>query len=218
MSVIDYDKLFVSLPYCESAAQCESLTMFEEADSYLIHVRMDFYLEDEGSASSISLYGENTPATKVATLHGTLILGHQISHDAKDMYSVCDDCSDDLEALETEVEKEGIILSKEGLCRDIFYIDELEMSKELIDAANVRSFFDLLPQAVFMHCNIMPELMCYLIASVDGYYQNRASTAELDQRSVDGFSPLLFTENGYTLSESGNIIYQETEDFTLPIL
>lgn len=218
MNIVDYDNLFVSSPYCESATQCKSLTMFEEADSYLVHARIDFYLEDEGSASSILFYGENIPATKTAILHGTLILGHQISHDAKDMYSICDDYSGDLEALETEVAKEGIIFSEEGLYRNIFYIDELEMSKELIDAANVRSFFDLLPQAVFMHCNIMPELMCYLIASVDGYYQNRASEAGLDQRSVDEFSPLLFTENGYTLSESGNIIYQETEDFTLPIL
>lgn len=218
MGAIDYDKLLVSLPYCENVTQCEPLTMFEDIDTYLIHVMMDFYLEDDASAFSVSIYGENTSATKVATLHGTLILGHQISHDAKDMYSVCDDCSGDLEALETEVEKEGIALSEEGVYRNMFYIDELEMSKELVDATNIRSFFDLLPQAVFMHCNIMPELMCYLIASVDGYYQGRASKAELDQRSVDGFSPLLFTENGYTLSGSGNIIYQETEDFTLPIL
>lgn len=218
MEAVDFDKILISLPCVQGNTQCESLTMFEDADPYLAHVMIDFFLEEQKSSSSVEIYGEKTPAQQVASLCGTLILGHQISHDGRSIYSVCDDCSGDLGAVAAEIEEEGIALSQEATCRNIFYIDELELSEALIDATNVRMFFDLLPQAIFKHCNIMPDLMCYLIADVDGYYQSRTAETSFDQRSVDGFSPLLFTENGYILSKSGNVIYQETESWMLPIV
>lgn len=219
METVDLDKILISLPYIQGTTQCKPLAMFEDTDPYLIHTTIDFFLlEEQKSSSSVDVYGEKTPARQIASLCGTLILGHQISRDGENMYSACDDCSGDLAAIAAEIEEEGVASSQEATYRNIFYIDELEMSEDLIDATNIRMFFDLVPQAIFKHCNIMPDLMCYLIAGVDGYYQNRTAKTNFDQRSVDGFSPLLFTENGYTLSESGNFIYQETESWILPIV
>jgi hypothetical protein len=64
----------------------------------------------------------------------------------------------------------------------------------------------------------MPELMAYLVASVEGYYEKAAKKTKLDPSSLDGYSPLLFTGMGYTLSKSGRLIYLETEGLELPIL
>lgn len=130
---------------------------------------------------------------------------------------ICDDYSDDLSALIEEVHDEGILISIDDQCRNIFYIDSLEMSSSLLNASNVKTFYDMLPQIIFARYSVMPELMVYLVAETDGYYDEAAKNTKLDPSSVDGYSPLLFTGIGYKLSKSGKIIYSETEGLMLPV-
>lgn len=91
------------------------------------------------------------------------------------------------------------------------YIDKLEISANVIDSGRLRELFDMIPKSVFLLYNVWPELMGYLIADIDGYYESAAKEADLDPRSVDGYSPLLFAENGFKLSASANALFSIPE-------
>lgn len=42
----------------------------------------------------------------------------------------------------------------------------------------------------------------------EGYYDELAADALLDPRSVDGYSPLIYAESGFTLDPTGALFYR----------
>lgn len=135
--------------------------------------------------------------------------------DGEDLKDICDACNCDLyEAIE-ELDCEGLLESPDVLECNILYIHSLELSSTLMDASNLHRFFDRIPWYVFQHTNVMPQIVCYQIASVEGYYEEAASKTSYDRRSVDETSPQLFANNGYTSSESGILLYKIVDNGTL---
>jgi len=74
-------------------------------------------------------------------------------------------------------------------------------------------FFDLIPKAIFLIYNVHVDLICYVIAERKGYYDECAENALLDPRSVDGYSPLIFADAGYTLNKTGEMLYRILENW-----
>lgn len=205
---IDFDKLLLSAPYGSSDTY-EDVQVFWETDPYIKWLKINFAIEDEKGSLSVDLYGEKEKATSIGRLFGALILGQQAYADGKNIFLACDDCDGDLLTLVAELSQEGLFDEALGDCPNVLYIHNLELASEIIDAQNMRQFFDRIPDFIFQHTNVKPELVAYVIAGVDGFYESQAQKTSFDSRSVDGYSPLIFTENGYTLSESGNLLYYE---------
>lgn len=205
---INFDKLLLSVSNGDSATY-ESVETFWETDPYIKWLKIDFAMEDAEGSLSIDIYGEKERATPIGSLFGALILGQQAYADGEDIFLACDDCDGDLLALMTELSQEGLIDESLGCCPNVLYIHSLELASEILDAQNIRQFFNRIPDFVFQYTNVKPELVTYIIAGVDGFYEKQAEKTSFDSRSVDGYSPLIFTENGYYLSDSGNLLYFE---------
>ena len=125
-----------------------------------------------------------------------LILGEQALRDGEDLKDICDACNCDLyEAIE-ELDCEGLLESPDVLECNILYIHSLELSSTLMDASNLHRFFDRIPWYVFQYTNVMPQIVYYQIASVEGYYEEAASKTSYDRRTVEDASPLLFNNGG----------------------
>lgn len=216
MSKIDFDNVYVAA-HCDSTDRPKPIGFAFDSDPYLVPVSIEFYLENDVGDIKLDIFGEKERAKKIAILDGVLILGNQISRDRGSVFLACDDYSGDLDAAVSEIDKELLLEADDGNYRNILYIDSMEMSASLIEAENVQHFYDLLPQVVFEWYHLMPELICYLVADAERYYATATEKARLDPRSVDGFSPLIYTENGYSLSDSGNLLYSITEYCKLPI-
>lgn len=203
---LDLDRLLISASY-GSEDTFESVGTFWEMDPYIKWLRIDFALEDECGKRVVSIYDEKENATPLGSLFGALILGQQASADEQDLFTLCDNCNGDLLVVASELKSEGIIEDGDALCPNILYIDNLELSGEMLASHNIKEFFEMIPDLVFQYSNIKPDVVVYLIASTEGYYDYQACNTEFDPRSVDGFSPLIYSENGYTLSKSGNLLY-----------
>ena len=106
---------------------------------------------------------------------------------------------------------EGVLEDEVGMSRTVLFIRQLDLAREVIDAENFREFFDLVPRACFLLHNVRPDLLCYLVAERDGYYDEAAASALLDPRSVDGYSPLLYADCGFKLDKSGSMLYRLVE-------
>lgn len=211
---VNLEKLLISNPY-GSKNEFESVATFEESDPYIRWLSIDFALENEAGSSSVFIYGEAEKADDAARLFGALILGEQALRDGEDLKDICDACNCDLyEAIE-ELDCEGLLESPDVLECNILYIHSLELSSTLMDASNLHRFFDRIPWYVFQYTNVMPQIVYYQIASVEGYYEEAASKTSYDRRSVDETSPQLFANNGYTSSESGILLYKIVDNGTL---
>lgn len=175
-------------------------------DLFLRHIEIEFLAlsseEDEGG-----LFNGKDEGKTVALLHGTIILGEEMLIRHEDFWDTCDACSSDLEAFATELQNEGSIQDLNPTCCNVLYIDNLELATELIDSNKTQELFSMIPKTVFLLFNIWPTIMGYLIASADGYYESQTKSTRLDPRSVDGYSPLIFTENGFELSSSANALF-----------
>ncbi len=205
---VNLNNLLLSASYGENGTY-ESAQTFWETDPYIKWLKIDFAIEDAEGSLSVDVYGEKEQATPIGSLFGALILGQQAYADREDIFLACNDCDEDLLTVMTELSQEGLINESLGGYQNILYIHNLELASEILDAQNIRQFFDRIPDFVFQHTNVRPEIVAYIIASVDGFYEKQAEKTSFDSRSVDGYSPLMFTENGYILSNSGNLLYRE---------
>lgn len=203
---INMDDLIISSPYGDENSY-ESVSTFWDMDPYIKWLKINFALEVEEGGKTVHVYDEEENALPFGCLSGALILGRQASDDGHDINMLCDDCDGDLVATITELEREGVIEKNTAYCPDILYIHNLELSSELLEARNIRQFFEMIPDMVFQYTNVKPEITTYLIAGIEGFYEEQACSTSYDPRSVDGFSPLIFSENGYTLGKSGNLLY-----------
>lgn len=101
---------------------------------------------------------------------------------------VCDWESQDLYETVEEICAEGLPYAYD---ENIFYIDSLEMTKDLVDSKSLSKFLAKIPCFVFQYTGVKPCIVCYLVAS-DDFYESAACDACFDERSVDGSSPSLF--------------------------
>lgn len=208
---VNLENLLISTFY-GSKNEYESVSVFEENDPYVKWLTIDFAIESEASTANVSTYGNETKADNIARLFGALILGAQASQDGKDFIEICDDCDGDLYEAAEELASEDLLEGHDGAGRNVLYIHSLELSGELIEACSLRQFFGLIPRYVFQYTNVMPEIVCYQIASVEGYYEEASSKTSYDPRSMDKTSPQLFLENGYSTSESGMLLYRMVDN------
>lgn len=209
--IINLENLLISTPH-GSKNEYESVAVFEESDPYIRWLSIEFALEDDEGSRDVSVYGETEKASNAARLSGALILGEQATIDEQDLIRLCDDCSGDLYEMAEELDREGLLEDFDGMGYNILYVHSLELSSELIDASNLIQFFTLVPRYVFQYTNVMPQIICYQVASVEGYYEEAASQTHYDPRSVDKTSPQLFIKNGFTTSESGILLYRIVND------
>lgn len=166
------------------------------------NVSMDFLLVEEGD--------DDLQATErlVARLDGMIVLGDEIDEAGEDFWEICDACSGDLGAVAEIARSEGVLETAIGTSRTVLFIRQLDLAREILDAENFRDFFDLIPRATFRLYNVHPDLLCYLVAELEGYYDRAAASALLDPRSVDGYSPLIYAECGFTLDKTGAMLYR----------
>lgn len=144
----------------------------------------------------------------VARLDGMLVMGYEIDKSGEDYWEVCDAYSGDLEAIARLADAEGVLQDEIGLHRTVLFIRQLDLARDIIDAENFTEFFDLIAPAVFLLYNIHVDLLCYLVAELEGYYDEAAAAALLDPRSVDGYSPLIYSEAGFKLDKTGDMLYR----------
>ena len=144
----------------------------------------------------------------VARLDGMLVLGDEIDGAGEDFWQVCDGYNAELGAIAEIARSEGVLETAIGSSRTVLFIRQLDLAREIIDAENFMEFFDLIPKASFLLYNVHPDLLCYLVADREGYYDEAAASALLDPRSVDGYSPLIYAECGFTLDKTGEMLYK----------
>lgn len=178
----------------------------EPQDLFLRHICMEFLSIADEEEEERLLSGEDAGKT-VALLDGTIILGEEICLRGEDFWDVCDACSSDLEAFAVEIQREESIQRVDPTYCNVLYIDKLNFDSEIIESDRLQELFSMIPKSVFFLYNIWPTLMGYLIASSSGYYESAADSAVLDPRSVDGYSPLIISENGFKLSSSANALF-----------
>ena len=213
------EELLISKAYDDHA---QVLGFAFDGEPYIVHLLVNYYLKENSSDLMISVYGEKEGVAKVGALSGSLILGRQMFEDGVDFWQCCDDCSGDLEAMASDILAAGLLMSNEGRYRNVLYIDSIELSSRMIEGRGIGVVFDTIPQVIFEEYNVKPDLLCYLIATSKGYYDRAEEKAELDPRSVDKGSPLLFIENGFSLvhpkDSLGKTLYKITENIELPIM
>ena len=213
------DELLISTG-CDNYAHPLGLSF--DMDSYIVHLKVNYYLKDDTSAFKVSVYEEEENVAKIGILQGSLILGQQMFDDGADFWECCDSCSGDLEAVASDVLAAGLLMSEKGRYRNILYIDSIQLSSKVIEGEGIRIVFDTIPQVIFEEYHVKPDLLCYLIATSNGYYEREEERAELDPRSVDKGSPLLYIENGFSMVSGkgglGKTLYRITEDIELPII
>ena len=163
-------------------------------------VSVDFLLVHENDDLSAS-------DELVARLDGMLVLGDEIDATGEGFWEVCDGYNGDLGALAEFADNEGVLETEIGTSRTVLFIRQLDLARDILDAENFREFFDLVPRAVFLLYNVHPDLLCYLVADREGYYDEAAASALLDPRSVDGYSPLIYADCGFKLDKTGEMLY-----------
>lgn len=202
---IDFNNLLISTPY-GSEDVYESVEGFESYFPWIRELEISFVLESEKGELKVLLYDEKQNVKPAGVMSGTLILGKQAFLDEKKFAVLCDDYSADLCVVATELEKAGILSGPFGVYIDVFSIRSLELSQELVDAANLYEFFDRIPRFVFQYEGVMPQICCNLVADIEGYYEKQEELTDYDPRSAGKDSIRIFTENGYQLTKSGKLL------------
>lgn len=177
---------------------------------YIIPMFIRICVEDEAGNVVTSVGDERQRLTEVAVLKGELILGYQMRRDEVDFLTECDDHTGDCGAVAYEILDEGIFSEQ-----DIFVIHSYQMSTNLLDGDKAGYYLDIVPQIVFEDSNVMPTMLCYLVATAPGYYEKAGERSALDARSVDVRSPLLLLENGFVASQSKLLLYRSVGDIKL---
>lgn len=187
-----------------------NLGNYQRESPYIIPMYVRICVEDVAGTVVASVGEEGQQLTEVAVLRGDLILGYQMSRDDVDFLAECDDYTADCGAGAYEILDEGIFSEQ-----DIFVIHSYQMSADLLDRGKAGYYLDIVPQIVFENSNVMPTMLCYLVATTPGYHEKAAEKSSLDSRSVDVRSPLLLPENGFVASQSRLLLYRSVDDIKL---
>lgn len=198
-------------------SECDEFGLRFDMDPYILHIRVTYYIEDEEGDKEITVYGEEESARIIGVLNGSIIFGRQMFDDGADFYIECDTCSGDLEAIAGELISNDLVYSEDGTYRNVLCIDSIELSSDMIESDGIHFIFNGIPQMIYEEYNIKPDILCYLVATSKGYYDKSKEKANLDPRSVDVSSPLLFLENGFEATTSKRVLCRVTEQLQLPI-
>lgn len=179
----------------------------EEIYSYIKWMVIDLALESDYENQTKGSSSKKHPS-RVGRIFGALVLGTQAFIDECDFVMMCDDCSGDLFTMANNLVNEGVLEGPNGIWRNVFYIHSLELSSKIMDSTNLDQFFELIPRLVFNSANIMPEICCYIIPSVEGYYEHQSKITDFDPRSVNEDIIDIFKENGYQLNKSKELLFR----------
>lgn len=203
-NVIDFDNVIAASAH----SSYDDMLCYKDAYSYVKHLGLSFMRLCESGQENVTYYGEETSAEKAARLCGALILGVQAFEDSRDFISICDECDADLYEMAEELESVMRSLNCNEIYENVLYIHSLELSESLVDAPNLSVFFDRILRHVFHATNVMPTIICNLIASTEGYYETAVASTSFDPRSVGRDSIRFFINDGFNVSESGMLLYR----------
>jgi|GEM_PF-2363573 len=154
-------------------------TDFDEVDTYIVSCSLNIYglpfFDDEEECPDEELEdrmckiyervgaGDYSDLVKAGELYGSLILYEQMQNDGYDPYTLCDDCSVDLEYVMATLQKEGAPLSSssEEWYRSIFYIHELEIYEDFRGNGYGSSILNALPELIFRFYHVKPDILAY---------------------------------------------------------
>lgn len=205
---INFNDLLIS----DCSEEFEFFSHKGEIEPYIKWLAIDLALESKESVTNVKVYGDAQPATVIGRLFGALILGTQASRDGLDFVMLCDDTDADLFVAANNLEQEGLLEDINGECPNVFYIHSFELSRNTIESSNIVQLFDLIPRVVFQCTNVLPQICCNTIATIDGYYEEAAKKTRFDPRSVNKFSIELFKKCGYMESYLGELLYTTYDD------
>lgn len=100
---------------------------------------------------------------RIGTIEGYLILSEEIERRGYNLYDMCDEINADLEYVISALCESGGVMQAHNITRplNIFYIHEVEFENEEFRDMMLTDILIELPDIMFSHTNILPEMMIY---------------------------------------------------------
>ena len=110
-----------------------------------------------------NIFSDPEKAVRIGTIEGYLILGEEIERRGYNLYDMCDEINADLEYVISALRESGGVMQAHNITRplNIFYIHEVEFENEEFRDMMLTDILIELPDIMFSHTNILPEMMIY---------------------------------------------------------
>lgn len=110
-----------------------------------------------------NIFSDPEKAVRIGTIEGYLILGEEIERRGYNLYDMCDEINADLEYVISALCESGGVMQVHNITRplNIFYIHEVEFENEEFRDMMLTDILIELPDIMFSHTNILPEMMIY---------------------------------------------------------
>ena len=110
-----------------------------------------------------NIFSDPEKAVRIGTIEGYLILGEEIERRGYNLYDMCDEINADLEYVISALCESGGVMQAHNITRplNIFYIHEVEFENEEFRDMLLTDILIDLPDIMFSHTNILPEMMIY---------------------------------------------------------
>ncbi len=110
-----------------------------------------------------NIFSDPEKAVRIGTIEGYLILGEEIERRGYNLYDMCDEINADLEYVISALCESGGVMQAHNITRplNIFYIHEVEFENEEFRDMMLTDILIELPDIMFSHTNILPEMMIY---------------------------------------------------------
>ena len=109
------------------------------------------------------MFSNPDKAVRIGTIEGYLILSEEIERRGYNLYDMCDEINADLEYVISALCESGGVMQTHNITRplNIFYIHEVEFENEEFRDMMLTDILIELPDIMFSHTNILPEMMIY---------------------------------------------------------
>ena len=109
------------------------------------------------------MFSDPDKAVRIGTIEGYLILSEEIERRGYNLYDMCDEINADLEYVISALCESGGVMQAHDIHRplNIFYIHEVEFENEEFRDMLLTDILINLPDIMFSHTNILPEMMIY---------------------------------------------------------
>jgi len=110
-----------------------------------------------------NIFSDPEKAVRIGTIEGYLILSEEIERRGYNLYDMCDEINADLEYVISALCESGGVMQAHNITRplNIFYIHEVEFENEEFRDMMLTDILIELPDIMFSHTNILPEMMIY---------------------------------------------------------
>ena len=110
-----------------------------------------------------NIFSDPEKAVRIGTIEGYLILSEEIERRGYYLYDMCDEINADLEYVISALCESGGVMQAHNITRplNIFYIHEVEFENEEFRDMMLTDILIELPDIMFSHTNILPEMMIY---------------------------------------------------------